>query len=46
MTLEVAPQGPFDLETQVSHFGGWPRRDDAIVVGRRRIRDRAKPPSR
>jgi DNA-3-methyladenine glycosylase II len=32
MTFEVVPQGPFDLETQVSHFVGWPRRGDAIVM--------------
>lgn len=29
---EVVPRGPFDLETQVAHFGGWPRRGDAIVM--------------
>ena len=32
MRLEVVPQGLFDLETQVAHFGGWPRRGDAIVM--------------
>ena len=29
---EMVPQGPFDLETQTAHFGGWPRRGDAIVM--------------
>ena len=32
MKFEVAPQGPFDLEMEVSHFGGWPRRGEAIVM--------------
>ena len=32
MTFEVVPRGPFDLEMQVAHFGGWPRRGDAIVM--------------
>src|SRR5207302_10264822 len=29
---EMVPMGPFDLETQTAHFGGWPRRGDAIVM--------------
>jgi len=32
MRFEVVPRGPFNLEAQVAHFGGWPRRDDAIVM--------------
>jgi len=32
MSFEVVPQGRFDLETQVAHFGGWPRRGDSIVM--------------
>jgi DNA-3-methyladenine glycosylase II len=28
----MVPQGPFDLETQAAHFGGWPREGDAIVM--------------
>ena len=32
MRFEVVPQGPFDLEAQVTHFGGWPRLRDAIVM--------------
>jgi DNA-3-methyladenine glycosylase II len=28
----MRPRGPFDLEMQVAHFGGWPRRGDAIVM--------------
>src|SRR4029077_9416142 len=30
--LDVVPQGPFDLETEAGHFGGWPRLGDAIVM--------------
>jgi len=30
--FDVVPQGPFDLETEAGHFGGWPRLGDAIVM--------------
>src|SRR4030081_2359854 len=30
--FELFPQGPFDLETEASRFGGWPRLGDAIVM--------------
>jgi DNA-3-methyladenine glycosylase II len=30
--FEVVPQGPFDLETQATRFGGWPRLGDGIVM--------------
>jgi DNA-3-methyladenine glycosylase II len=30
--FEIIPKGPFDLETQVSHFGGWPRIGEGIVM--------------
>ena len=30
--FEVIPQGPFDLETEATRFGGWPRLGDGIVV--------------
>jgi len=30
--FELVPQGPFDLETEASRFGGWPRLGDAIVM--------------
>jgi DNA-3-methyladenine glycosylase II len=30
--FEVVPQGPFDLETEATRFGGWPRLGDGIVV--------------
>jgi DNA-3-methyladenine glycosylase II len=30
--FEVVPQGPFDLETEAAHFGGWPRLGDGIVI--------------
>jgi DNA-3-methyladenine glycosylase II len=28
----MTPTGPFYLETEAAHFGGWPRRGDAIVM--------------
>lgn len=28
----MVPQGSFDLENEVSHFGGWPRLGDAVVM--------------
>ena len=30
--FEIVPEGPFDLETQATHFGGWPRLGDGIVM--------------
>ena len=30
--FETIPRGPFDLETEVSHFGGWPRLRDGVVM--------------
>jgi DNA-3-methyladenine glycosylase II len=30
--FETAPKGPFDLETEAAHFGGWPRLDGGIVM--------------
>ena len=30
--FELRPQGPFELETQVAHFGGWPRLGDTTVM--------------
>jgi DNA-3-methyladenine glycosylase II len=30
--FEVVPQGPFDLETEATRFGGWPRLGDGIVM--------------
>jgi DNA-3-methyladenine glycosylase II len=30
--FEIIPEGPFDLETQAAHFGGWPRLGDRIVM--------------
>jgi DNA-3-methyladenine glycosylase II len=30
--FEVVPQGPFDLEAEVTRFVGWPRLGDGIVV--------------
>lgn len=30
--FEVTAQGPFDLENEVTRFGGWPRQGDAIVM--------------
>ncbi len=29
--FDMVPEGPFDLENQTAHFGGWPRLGDAIV---------------
>src|SRR5438128_5604644 len=28
----VAAQGPFDIEVEAGHFGGWPRLGDAVVM--------------
>jgi DNA-3-methyladenine glycosylase II len=28
----MVPQGPFELESQASRFGGWPRLGDAVVM--------------
>jgi DNA-3-methyladenine glycosylase II len=30
--FEIVPEGPFDLDVEVAHFGGWPRLGDGIVV--------------
>lgn len=30
--FEMIPDGPFDLENQTAHFGGWPRLGDAIIL--------------
>jgi DNA-3-methyladenine glycosylase II len=30
--FEMTPRGPFDLETEAEHFGGWPKLGDAIVM--------------
>jgi len=30
--LAVVPQGPFDLETEATRFGGWPRLGDGVVM--------------
>ena len=30
--FDMMPDGPFDLENQTAHFGGWPRLGDAIVL--------------
>jgi DNA-3-methyladenine glycosylase II len=30
--FEIVPEGPFDLETEATHFGGWPRLGDGIVM--------------
>ena len=30
--FEMTPDGPFDLENEVKHFGGWPRLGDGIVM--------------
>ena len=30
--FELVPQGPFDLETEAGHFGGWPRVGDAVAM--------------
>src|SRR6266513_2832587 len=30
--FEVVAQGPFDLEVEAGHFGGWPRLGDAVVM--------------
>jgi DNA-3-methyladenine glycosylase II len=30
--FELVPAGPFDLDIEASHFGGWPRLGDAIVM--------------
>jgi len=30
--FEIVPEGPFDLEPQATHFGGWPRLGDGIVM--------------
>ena len=30
--FELVPQGPFDLETEAGHFGGWPRLRDAVAM--------------
>ncbi|HET9847414.1 MAG TPA: DNA-3-methyladenine glycosylase 2 family protein [Candidatus Dormibacteraeota bacterium] len=30
--FDMVPDGPFDLETEAAHFGGWPRLGDAIVL--------------
>jgi DNA-3-methyladenine glycosylase II len=31
-SFEMVPRGPFDLGNEASHFGGWPRLGDAIVM--------------
>src|SRR3982074_1473552 len=28
----LVPRGPFDLETEVGHFGGWPRLRGGAVI--------------
>src|SRR6266566_3603784 len=30
--FEVVAQGPFDIEVEAGHFGGWPRLGDAVVM--------------
>ena len=30
--FEMVPRGPFDLETEAAHFGGWPKVEDGIVM--------------
>jgi len=30
--FEMVPKGPFDLETEATRFGGWPRLGDGIVM--------------
>jgi 3-methyladenine DNA glycosylase/8-oxoguanine DNA glycosylase len=30
--IETVPRGPFDLETEVTHFVGWPKLGDGIVM--------------
>jgi DNA-3-methyladenine glycosylase II len=30
--FEAIPRGPFDLQTQAEHFGGFPRLDEAVVM--------------
>ena len=30
--FEIVPEGPFDLETETTHFVGWPRLGDGIVM--------------
>jgi DNA-3-methyladenine glycosylase II len=32
VSFEMVPRGPFDLETEASHFGGWPKLGDGIVM--------------
>jgi DNA-3-methyladenine glycosylase II len=31
-SFEIVPRGLFDLENQTSHFGGWPKLGDGIVM--------------
>jgi len=31
-SFEIVPRGPFDLETEVAHFGGWPKLADDVVI--------------
>jgi len=28
----MVPKGPFDLETEAMHFGGWPRLGDGVIM--------------
>ena len=30
--FEIIPEGPFDLGTEATHFGGWPKLEDGIVM--------------
>jgi DNA-3-methyladenine glycosylase II len=30
--FEIVPKGPFDLETEATRFGGWPRQGDGVVM--------------
>jgi DNA-3-methyladenine glycosylase II len=30
--FEMVPKGPFDLETEATRFGGWPRQGDGVVI--------------
>jgi len=30
--FEIVPEGSFDLEVEVAHFGGWPRLGEGIVM--------------
>lgn len=31
-SFEMSPEGPFDLDNEAAHFGGWPRLEDGGIV--------------